>query len=120
MASGAKESTRAKGFEAETIAAEFLGRAGFTIIDRNFRVGRNEIDLIAQKANLTVFVEVKARSLAQFGHPETTLSEAQLDRIRAAATVWQEQNAYTGLIRFDIIAVSWVQEQPQIRHFMDV
>jgi len=59
-----------KGKEAEDMAADFLSRNGYEIVQRNYRYRRSEIDLIVRKDNWLVFVEVKMRSSDAFGYPE--------------------------------------------------
>jgi putative endonuclease len=112
--------TKELGNEAERMAAEFLGRLGFEVIQRNYRVGRAEIDIIVRNGVLVVFVEVKSRSNIKYGEPEGALSESQMGRIQSAASFWQHENGYEGQIRFDIVAVSWKNNKPQLRHFQDV
>ena len=56
---------------AEDVAIRHLQQQEFIILVRNYRYKRAEIDIIAQKDKLLLFVEVKARSGDQFGHPET-------------------------------------------------
>jgi putative endonuclease len=111
--------TKELGNKAERMAAEFLGRLGFEVIQRNYRVGKSEIDIIVRNKELVVFVEVKSRSNLKYGEPEGTISEAQMARIERAASFWQHENGYEGQIRFDIVAVSWKNNKPQIRHFQD-
>lgn len=120
MTSIPTESTRAIGQAAELLAVEFYSRLGYTILATNYRAGKREIDIIASKDDLVVFVEVKCRTKIAFGMPESTLSAAQLNRIQEASVIWQEENAYSGRIQFDIIAVAWKNNQAQIRHFQDV
>lgn len=56
-----------EGNKGEDIAAEYLKDNGFVIIERNFRIRGGEIDIIATKDNILVFVEVKTRTSTQFG-----------------------------------------------------
>ena len=60
--SDAKRAARAFGLRAETLATLWLRAQLFTIIDRNYRVQGGEIDIVAQRGHLIVFVEVKARA----------------------------------------------------------
>ncbi len=53
----------------ENAAAEFLKKKGYVILERNFRKGYGEIDIIAVKKGTLVFVEVKTRSSDKFGTP---------------------------------------------------
>jgi putative endonuclease len=107
------------GRQAEDMAARFLREMGFEILFRNYRYGRAEIDLIAKKHDLLVFVEVKYRSYTAFGHPEQTVSPAQQLRIHHAAEHYMQHGPAHRHIRFDIIAVvkrgdAWVST-----HFED-
>ena len=58
----AKRAARAFGLRAETLATLWLRAQWFTILDRNYRVQGGEIDIVAQRGHLIVFVEVKARA----------------------------------------------------------
>lgn len=60
--SDAKRAARAFGLRAETLATFWLRAQLFTILDRNYRVQGGEIDIVAQRGHLIVFVEVKARA----------------------------------------------------------
>lgn len=55
------------GNRGEDIASDYLKEKGFVIIDRNFRIRGGEIDIIATKDNLLVFIEVKTRTSIRFG-----------------------------------------------------
>ncbi len=75
---------------------------------RNVRVGRLEIDIVAAKGTLCVFVEVRARSSAEYGHPAETVSRVKRNRIRQAATGWlRSRKAANGFVeaRFDVAAL---------------
>lgn len=98
--------TRHKGTAYESLAAALLEQKGFVIIARNYRWKRAEIDLIARKDALVVFVEVKGRGSGAFGYPEAFVSAAQKQRIQAAATAFLEEGEMAVTqIRFDIIAM---------------
>lgn len=75
--------TRHKGQLAESYAAEIYKSEGFTIIERNFRVHRAEVDLIARKGNCLYFVEVKYRQNLSLAYH--ALKASQLQRISRAA-----------------------------------
>ena len=78
------------GRRGEDLAAQFLADAGYTVIDRNWRCARGEIDLVALDGNDTVFVEVKTRSSTAFGHPFEAITTQKLARLRRLATAWCE------------------------------
>ncbi len=99
----------------ENLAAQYLEKQGFLILERNYRFGKAEVDIIALKDKLLVFVEVKMRKNANFGHPETTLSERKIELIHEAASNYTQNLAITTKIRFDIIAITG----EVIEHFED-
>lgn len=78
------------GRRGEDLAAQFLVDAGYTVIDRNWRCPRGEIDLVARDGEDTVFVEVKTRSSTAFGHPFEAITAQKLARIRGLAIAWCE------------------------------
>jgi putative endonuclease len=108
------------GQAAEDFAVRYLKKGGFAIIARNYRYQRAEIDIIAQKNELLVFVEVKARSNNQFGDPETFVTPRQQALVRAAAEHYIMTEDWNHDIRFDIVSVLQHNDnQPQLTHFED-
>ena len=69
------------GNKGEDQAAEFLQRKGYEILARNYRYKHSEIDLIVQKSDLIVFVEVKTRSSSGFGEPEAFVDSKKAAKI---------------------------------------
>ena len=101
-------STLLTGQKGERIAERWLRRHGCRILERNYRAGRYEIDLIAEeKATGTVlFVEVKARSEGAWGRPSDAVNAQKRRFLRLAAERWlSEHDAYERSARFDVIEV---------------
>lgn len=97
----------ALGQAGEAFAAAFYQQAGYEVLARGYRHGRAEVDLIVRRGHeLLVFVEVKTRSGGQFGPPETFVSARKKELFRLAATHLQEELAWAGDIRFDILALT--------------
>ncbi|MEM9417410.1 MAG: YraN family protein [Bacteroidota bacterium] len=111
--------TQSLGQAAEDLAANHLQKQGFTIVARNYRYQRAEVDIIVQKQKLLVFTEVKARSNDQFGHPEDFVTPQQQTLIHAAAEDYILAQQWDEAIRFDIIAVFKRNGQMQLTHFED-
>lgn len=104
----------------ETLASNYLQTKGYTIEERNWRVNKLEIDIIAKKDETLVFVEVKTRSNTEFGHPEMSVTSRKERLISAAATAYMEKTEHEWAIRFDIISVVMGRDQkPDIRHLED-
>ena len=73
------------GNKGEDNAVNFLFANGYEVIERNYRFSRGEIDIIARKESVMVFIEVKTRKNSNYGYPESFLSDSQQDRIHRAA-----------------------------------
>jgi putative endonuclease len=112
-------SRRARGREAEELAAAFLEDRGFRILDRNHAVKQGEVDLVAREGEVLCFVEVRSRTSDAQGGPEETVTPSKARRVVAAATDWAARNGgLDGDIRFDVVAVTLLEgEPPRIDHF---
>jgi len=96
------------GARGEDLAGRYLRRAGYRLLIRNFRCRFGEIDLIAEEGGSLVFVEVKTRSSAGFGHPlEAVDRRKQGQLIRAAHIYLSEQAAEERFCRFDVVSVTF-------------
>jgi putative endonuclease len=104
----------------ERLAAWFLARRGFLILDRNVRLGRLEIDLVVRKNRQVIFVEVKTRSVGAFGSASRALRLEQRRRIIHAAYRYVRKRAHSNCaIRFDVIAIDESHETLKLEHFVD-
>ena len=110
------------GRRGEDLAAQFLSDAGYTVIDRNWRCTRGEIDLVARDGNDMVFIEVKTRSSTAFGHPFEAITTQKLARLKRLAHAWCEAHPHGSRgIRIDAIAVIAAADRaPVIEHLRRV
>jgi putative endonuclease len=98
---------RLLGERGEIAAADYLDRAGWSILHRNYRVGHKEIDLIAARDGVVAFVEVKTRRAEEFGHPFEFITERKRSAIRSVAHAWiAEYGLPQFSYRFDAISVT--------------
>ena len=90
----------------ETRAARYLQRRGYQILARNVRIGRGELDIIARRGELLVFVEVKAHQSRESAL--LAMHEDKCARLRSAAEAWLAR--YPGArgcqCRFDLIMLT--------------
>lgn len=94
------------GERGERIAARFLRAQGYRILHRNVRLGKYEIDIIAQEADTVAFVEVKTRTEADPVRPEENVNREKRRRIIAAARKYiTEKDDPEMYYRFDIVAI---------------
>ena len=110
--------TQERGQRGEDLAAAFLQAKNYTIVARNVRTPHGEIDLICTHEEATVFVEVKYRRTAAFGHPEDAIPGNKLERLQASVEWYVEQKNLTGDYRLDVIAIEG--EPPVIQHLHNV
>jgi putative endonuclease len=107
------------GRAAEDLAVRHFTERGFSVVARNYRYRRAEVDIIAQKNQLLIFVEVKARSNDQFGDPEAFVGGRQRALVRMAAEHYIIIHNWNHAIRFDIVAVLKIDNHMQLAHFED-
>jgi putative endonuclease len=107
------------GAEGEKLAAEYLQKKGYKVLDINWKYERCEIDIIAEKKGLIVFVEVKTRSGANYGWPEEAVNPAKQKNIAKAADAYLEEKNLDKEIRFDIISVIFRPSKTDIYHIED-
>ena len=96
---------RRLGTEGETRAAAHLARRGYRVVGRNVRAGGVEIDLVAVRADVVIFVEVKTRRSRSRGVPEQAVDARKQARLARAAQAWlREQPRRFRRARLDVIA----------------
>lgn len=108
-----------KGKNNENIAARFLQEKGYRIIKRNWRYGKKEIDIISEKDNLLIIIEVKSRLTKSVMRPEEIVSMKKQLLIIEAAEAFIVQNGLDHEVRFDIIFVDNNQPDVRIEHIQD-
>lgn len=105
------------GRQGEDLAAAYLEQHGMTIIERNFRAGHGEIDIIARDGEALVFVEVKTTRAQSFGEPEIWVDENK-QRLMSQTTdaYFFKKGIEEADCRFDVVAVTLTGAAPVIRH----
>ena len=106
------------GARGEEAAAAYLERMGMEIIDRNWRSGRGELDIVALDGEDLVVCEVKTRTGESQGTPEDAVSAAKRKRLSRLA---QAYVAAAGLsecnVRFDVVTIRIItEERALLRH----
>lgn len=113
------ESTKSKGNEGEDIACSSLVNKAYIIKERNWHFGKYEVDIIAEKDTILVFVEVKYRTGRYFGEPEIFVSQKQKSNLIRVANFYLDRNNLDLEVRFDIIAIVKSNENYTINHIED-
>ena len=105
--SGSNKSKIDTGRLYENQAALFYEREGYEILERNWRSGRKEIDLIVRNDRLLVFVEVKASLGNQYGHPSERVDRRKQAHLTEAAQRFITERDISGVdMRFDVVTFS--------------
>ncbi len=114
--------TDAVGRHGEDAATRFLLEAGWTILDRNWRGTRGELDLVALDGPELVAVEVKTRRSTAFGHPAEAVTARKLARIRRLTAEWlHAHDVRPASVRVDVIAIRLTGSGPaQLEHLVGV
>ncbi|MFN5183880.1 MAG: YraN family protein [Bacteroidota bacterium] len=109
-----------KGKEGESVAEQVLLAKGLKILHRNWRAGKNEVDIIARHNDLIVFVEVKTRATRHFGNPSEMVSRKQRNNILKAANQFSLEGQSESIsMRFDIISVLHTGQEVEAEHIED-
>jgi len=89
----------------EAIAVALLESKGYRILERNWRLGREEIDIIARDGNFVVIVEVKTRTSNNFAEPEASVTKSKQRILVRTANAYVNYRRQYGEVRFDIITI---------------
>jgi putative endonuclease len=117
-ASSSDGGRRARGQEAEGLAAGWLESRGYRVLARNHALRRGEVDLVCEGDGVLCFVEVRSRTGEEHGAPEETVDRGKARRVVLAAEDWIGRHGAGGRdIRFDVVAVTFGEGEPRIVHF---
>ena len=108
-----------KGNFGENLAANYLIKNGYKIRERNFVFERAEVDIIAEKDNLLIVVEVKTRASELFETATDLVTKKQINQIITATQGYILLKEIDLETRFDVIAIILDQRPPKIEHIID-
>lgn len=101
----------------EQIAERWLKRHGWRVVQRRFRNGHRDIDLVVEREGTVAFVEVKARRGQAFGDPIEAVNWAKQRELVRSASVWIERHGRpSDSYRFDVIGVLVEGDRVRVRH----
>ncbi|MBR6630035.1 MAG: YraN family protein [Bacteroidaceae bacterium] len=103
----------------EDRAVAYLMAHGYTIRDRNWRIGHKEIDIVAQKNGELVIIEVKARKNDHFGDPADAVTDDKIRKLVQAANAYVRYHRISWPVRFDIIAITGEPGYQKVEHIED-
>ena len=104
----------------EEIAADYLERQNYKIIERDWKSGHRDLDIIAMDEDTLVFVEVKTRRNRIFTDPEMAVDYQKIRNLQQAANHYIKYKCIDCEIRFDLITVvGMMGKTPEIEHIKD-
>ena len=103
----------------ENLAAEYLIKNGYQILERNWRSGHKEIDIIALKEDTLAVVEVKTRKTSDYGEPDIAVGTYKQQMLIWAADAYVRYKNLDVDVRFDIISIILNDTESVIEHIED-
>jgi putative endonuclease len=101
----------------ERIAERWLKRQGWRIVQRRFRSGHRDIDLVVEREGTVAFVEVKARRGCLFGDPVEAVNWSKQRDLARSASVWIDRHGRPSeSYRFDVVGILVDGDRVRVRH----
>lgn len=105
-----------KGISGEKLAVQHLKEKGYDILHTNWRNGKAEADIIAEKGGIIIFVEVKTRATDYFGSPAEAVQKQKQKMMVKAAEAYLEINSIDKEVRYDVVSIVLNDNQTTIEH----
>jgi putative endonuclease len=103
----------------EEMAVKWLERRGFQLISRNWKYARYEVDIIASRAAVLHFIEVKSRHDDLFGKPEDWVNWKKGKHLLSAGAAFQDQYPEWKLVQYDILSILLTSDGKQDFFFIE-
>jgi len=107
------------GKKGEQLAVDFLLKKGYTILERNYRFDKAEVDIIAKIKDALAIIEVKTRSTVNFGDPQDFVKPKQIQNLVKAVDAYINTHNLDVEVRFDIIAIVQKGKTFDLEHLED-
>lgn len=112
---------RSLGDRGEDIACAYLVEKGYRIHERQWRSKFGEVDIIAEKNGVFVFVEVKTRASNAFGYPEEAVTLSKRQHLLRTVELYQQMKRLTVPCRIDVLAITLHPNSGNaVLHFEDI
>jgi putative endonuclease len=111
-----------KGIQGEDLAHRYLKKKGYKILERNWRNGRYEIDIIAKDKECIVFVEVRTRQENQLCSGYDSVNQRKKQILKRGIKLYLSRMFYVNTFRLDIISIDWIEGKDNYRlhHYENV
>ena len=105
------------GKKGEKMALGWLRERSYTILEQNWRFGRWEVDIIAEKGEVLHFIEIKTRRTTKFGLPEQSVGDKKIQNLINAAEQYLHLHSQWHRIQFNILSILIIQGKP-VEYFL--
>ncbi|MEA3284682.1 MAG: YraN family protein [Synergistota bacterium] len=109
-----------KGKRGEDLACRYLRNLGWSILERNVRFRRGELDIVAKDGDTLVIVEVRFRTTGIIMSPEDSVGPRKLRRLVLAGAAYVEKTGWNGFWRIDLIALTQRKGRLFLNHCRDI
>ncbi len=111
--------TKPLGRKGENLAASHLRDRGWEILERNYRTRLGEIDLVCRDHDTIVFVEVKARTSADFARPDESVTHRKQAKLRRLVEEYLVTHRLESAdVRLDVLGVTLGPQRPEFEHIV--
>jgi putative endonuclease len=101
----------------ERIAERWLRRQGWRVVQRRYRSGHRDIDLVVERDGTVAFVEVKARRGSEFGDPVEAVNWSKQKQLIRSASTWIDRHGKPSeFYRFDVVGILVQGDRVRVRH----
>ena len=105
----------------EDFAAAYLRGKGYVILERDWKSGHHDLDIVAIDKDTLVIIEVKTRQSRLFGAPEESIDYKKRRNLQLAVNHYVKSHHVNTPVRFDIISiVGTIDSEPELDHIKDV
>ncbi|MDR0393299.1 MAG: YraN family protein [Puniceicoccales bacterium] len=111
-----------KGIHGENLAHRHLKKKGYKILERNWRKGRCEIDMVAKDGECIVFIEVRTRQENQLCSGYDSVNRHKKQTLKRGIKLYLSKMSYVKTFRLDIISIDWIEGKDSYRlhHYENV
>ena len=107
------------GQEGELLALNWLQQNGFTMLHRNWRHSRYEVDIIATRGPVLHFIEVKTRRSTRFGEPEESVNRHKIRYLLKAGAAYQYEYPQWKRVQYDVLSITLVEGEATQYFFIE-
>lgn len=112
--------TKSVGTRGEDLATDYLKKHGYKILERNFKIPFGEVDIIAQKDNFLIFVEVKYRTSLAFGRPEDAVNMRKIYKLRKLVEFYYQEHKPKLSPKIEVLSIWKEGEEVKIKHIQGI